>query len=256
VINEDGRQYLMATGEKFDIINSDLFIPFKSGAGSLYSREHFESVKNRLNPGGLFVLWLPAYQLTGFDFHVIGQTMLGAFDQVSIWRCDFAPFDEVVAFVGHPDGVPFPACDIDDSRIKKDFIQGGDHDSIAWTLNPQTALLYYCGNLTEARELFAGYPVNTDDKPVIEYMAPRHYRNVGKDQMPWFVGPYILKFIKDVQDICPPDKDPLLVNRTSANRRLPLAGSAYHETRLWARMGNSTESERNWHRFLKEWLGQ
>jgi len=256
VINEDGRQYLMATKENFDIINSDLFIPFHSGAGSLYSREHFESVKSRLKPGGLFVQWLPTYQLTSFDFHVIGRTMLETFDQVSIWRCDFAPFDEVVAFVGHPDGAPFPACNIDDSRIREEFIQRRNYETIAKTLNPQTALLYYCGNLTGARELFAGYPVNTDDKPVIEYMAPRHYRNVGKDQMPWFVGPYILKFIKDVQGICPPDRDPLLVHRSPANRRLPIAGSAYHETKLWAQIGNHAEAERNWALFVKEWLGR
>ena len=86
-------------------------------------------------------------------------------------------------------------------------------------LNPQTALVYYGGNVTASKELFADYPVNTDDKPVIEYMAPRRYRNQGTDKMPWFVGPYILKFIKDLQKACPPDQDPLLVNRTPANRR-------------------------------------
>ena len=65
------------------------------------------------------------------------------FDQVSFWRCDFAPFDEVVAFVGHVDGAPLAACDIDDSRIKRSFVEGNDHDDIYETLNPQTALLYY-----------------------------------------------------------------------------------------------------------------
>ncbi len=256
VLTEDGRHFLMATKEKFDLINSDLFVPYHSGAGSLYSHEHFEAVKQRLNPGGLFVQWLPTYQLTSFDFHVIGRTMLEVFDQVSVWRCDFAPFNEVIAFVGHPAGIPLAACSIDDSQIKKSFVSGNDHEFSAQTLNPQTALLYYAGNMTAAKEWFAGYPVNTDDRPVIEYMAPRSYRNQGEDEVPWFVGPYILKFIKDLQKNCPPDRDPLLVNRTPANRRLPLAGSAYHETKLWARMGNRAECERNWVSFLQEWLDQ
>ena len=133
---------------------------------------------------------------------------------------------------------------------------GNDHDDIHQTLNPQTALLYYGGNVTASKELFAGYPVNTDDKPVIEYMAPRYYRNKGKDETPWFMGPYILKFIKDLQENCPPDKDPLLVNRTPSNRRLPLAGSAYQEAKLWAQFGNDAQSERSWEQFLKEWLDQ
>ena len=76
VLIEDGRHHLMATREKFDLIDSDLFVPYRSGAGSLYSLEHFENVKHRLKPGGIFVQWLPAYQVTDFEFHVIGRTML------------------------------------------------------------------------------------------------------------------------------------------------------------------------------------
>ncbi len=254
VLTEDGRHYLMATQEKFDVIDADLFVPYRSGAGSLYTKEHFESVKDRLKSGGIFVQWLPAYQVTEFEFHVIGRTMLEVFDQVSIWRCDFAPFNEVVAFVGHQGGAPLAACDIDDSQTKKSFVYGNDHDEIYKTLNPQTALLCYGGNITASKELFSGYPVNTDDKPVIEYMAPRYYRNEGKDKMPWFVGPYLLKFIKDLQQACPPEKDPLLANRNSGNRRLPLAGSAYQETKLWAQVGNNAECERSWEQFIKEWL--
>lgn len=254
VLIEDGRHHLMATRESFDLIVSDLFIPYRSGAGSLYSLEHFENVKHRLKPGGIFVQWLPAYQVTDFEFHVIGRTMLGVFDQVSFWRSDFAPFDEVVAFVGHVDGAPLAACDIDDSKIKRAFAAGGAHEDIYETLNRQTALLYYCGNVTASKERFDGYPVNTDDKPLIEYMAPRHFRNKGKDETPWFVGPYIARFIKDLQKACPPDKDPLLVNRTPANRRLPSAGGAYHEARLWARFGNNAECERSWRRFINQWL--
>ena len=41
----------MATRERFDMVNADLFVPYRSGAGSLYSKEHFESVRDRLAPG-------------------------------------------------------------------------------------------------------------------------------------------------------------------------------------------------------------
>lgn len=256
VLAEDGRHYLMAAREKFDVIASDLFVPYRTCAGSLYSQEHFESAKRRLTPDGIFVQWLPVYQLTEFDFHVIGRTMLEVFDDVSLWRCDFAPFDEVVAFVGHMGGTPLAACDIDDSAIKRTFLEGNGRHDIHDTLNPQTALLYYCGNVTASKKIFDAYPVNRDDKPVIEYMAPRHYRNKGQDQTPWFVGPYILKFIKDLQAACPPDKDPLLAKRLPANRRLPLAASAFQEARLWARFKNEEECQRNWQLFAREWTDQ
>lgn len=256
VLVEDGRHYLMATKEKFDVIDADLFVPYRSGAGSLYTKEHFQSVKDRLKADGIFVQWLPAYQVTEFEFHVIGRTMLEVFDQVSLWRCDFAPFNEVVAFVGHKGGKPLSPCAIDDLETKARFAAGGGRDDIYGTLNPQTALVYYAGNLTASKSVFATYPVNTDDKPVIEYLAPRQYRDKGEKETPWFVGPYLLRFIKDVQEACPPDKDPLLAKRNTANRRLPLAGSAYQETLLWARFGNNSEAQKSWENFIRQWLDQ
>lgn len=254
VLAEDGRHYLMATRERFDIINADLFVPYRSGAGSLYTLEHFRSVRERLKPDGIFVQWLPTYQLTEFQFHVIGRTMLEVFDQVSLWRCDFAPLDEVVALVGHKGGTPLAAFDLDDAQVKRAFLEANGGMDIHQTLNPQTALLYYCGNVTASRERFAGYPLNTDDRPVIEYQGPREYRNQGEEETPWFIGPRILAWIKELQEACPPEEDPLLIHRSPANRRLPLAGSAFHETMMWGRFGNEEQSERSWRRFVKEWL--
>lgn len=256
VLVEDGRHYLMATQEKFDIIDADLFVPYRSGAGNLYTKEHFECVHDRLTDQGIFVQWLPAYQVTELEFHVIGRTMLEVFDQVSLWRCDFALFDEVVAFVGHKKGAPLPHADVDDSQVKMDFLRSNGQASMYSTLNPQTALVYYCGNVTASKDLFMSYPINTDDKPVIEYMAPRQYRNAGDEEVPWFVGPYLLKFIKDLQVACPPDEDPLLVNRTAENRRLPLAGSSYYETLLWARFNNSEQAQKSWRGFVNDWLNR
>jgi len=254
VLVEDGRHYLMATDEAFDLIVGDLFLPYRSSSGSLYTREHFESVKERLNPEGLFVQWLPAYQVTEFEFHVIGRTMLEVFDQVSLLRADFVPFNEVVAFVGHKEGAPLPACELDATQAKMSFLTGDAQGDIYKTLNPQTALVYYAGNIRASEALFNDYPINTDDKPVIQYMAPRQYRDKGEEQLPWFVGPYLLSFIKQVQETTPPAEDPLLIHRSASNKRLPLAGSAYHEANLWAKFENEEQLKLNWERFVEEWL--
>jgi len=256
VLIEDGRHHLMATDEKFDIINSDLFVPFRSGAGSLYTREHFESSRKRLKPGGVFVQWLPLYQLTENEFSVIAKTMIASFGQVSMWRHNFQPGDEVVALVGHQSGKPLPASDIDSAADKLFAVSGKDHRDIQrlnLPLDPQTILLFYCGNLTQARSLFEAYPENTDDRPVIEYMAPRTYRRATASKPLWFVGEPFSEFVDKVQAMCPPGKDPLLVNRTPANLRLPLAGSAYHRARIAEVKGEEEPTKRAWQEFVTEW---
>ena len=120
----------------------------------------------------------------------------------------------------------------------------------------QTILFFYCGNLTEAREIFKDYPVNTDDRPLIEYMSPRSYRADRESMTPWFVGPRIARFVERVQEICPPENDPLLVNRTPENRRLPLAGTAYYRARIWSLIGDEGESIEAWQTFVREYTNQ
>jgi spermidine synthase len=256
VLAEDGRHYLMATRERFDMINSDLFVPFRSGAGSLYSKEHFESVKERLKPGGVFFQWLPLYQVTEAELFVIARTMLEVFDQVSLWRSNFQPGEEVIAFAGHKDGTPLLASGLD-SRAEKSAAVAGkgyrDMDRLSLPFNAGTILLFYCGNVTGAKELFAGHPINTDDKPIIEYMAPRTYRNRKDAAMPWFVGPRLARLVDDIQKRCPPATDPLLAKRSPEERRLPVAGAAFHWLRIWGVIGDESECQQAWQRFVTEW---
>lgn len=259
ILIEDGRHFLMAAKEQFDMINADLFVPFRSGAGNLYTREHFRSVRKRLKPGGIFVQWVPLYQVTENEFCIIARTMLEEFDQVSLWRNNFQPGDEVVAFMGHTDLAPLPASEIDSRTDKLAAVEGKtyfDLRNLALPFNPKTILLFYCGNLTVARELFEDFPVNRDDKPLIEYMAPRTYRRKTDSPLPWFIGPRIATWVEKVQEICPPDADPLLVNRTAANRRLPVAGTAFHRARIFQVIGDEHACREAWQDFFKEWTGQ
>ncbi|MDP6524098.1 MAG: fused MFS/spermidine synthase [Kiritimatiellia bacterium] len=259
ILAEDGRHYLMATEDRFDMVNGDLFVPYRSGAGSLYSKEHFQSVKERLEPGGVFFQWLPLYQVTENEFSIIARTMLEVFDQVSLWRNNFQPGEEVVVLAGHGDDTPLPACAIDGSADKLTAIAGKNHrdlQQLSLPFNSQTILFFYCGNVTEARELFADYPVNSDDRPLIEYMAPRTYRNKTDAAVPWFVGPRIARLVEEIQRLCPPERDPLLVDRTDGNRRLPVAGAAFHRARLWEVIGDEEECRQSWQRFLTEWTDE
>lgn len=285
VLAEDGRHYLMASGESFDLINADLFVPFRSGAGSLYTLEHYQSVKQSLAPGGVFFQWLPMYQLTENEFKIITRTMLEAFDHVSMWRNNFQPYSEVLALAGHKAGTPLPACDIDSAGNKQLAVQGkgfADVTRLGLPIDSQTVLFFYCGNVSVSADLFKDCPVNTDDRPLIEYLAPRTFREAGKEQTPWFVGMEVLNLVDELQRRCPPSEDPLLANRTAENKRLPLAGAAFHRAQMitavlwnirsergldnpvdWQRFRAQNKSVRDleaqgrrvWNQFVYQWLG-
>lgn len=50
----DAIRFVRATDTRYDLIVSDNFHPARSGSGAFYTVEHFEAVRERLAPGGLF----------------------------------------------------------------------------------------------------------------------------------------------------------------------------------------------------------
>lgn len=54
----DGRNFLLATTQKFDIIISEPSNPWQVGVCNLFTKEYFHCVKDRLTPDGVLSLWL------------------------------------------------------------------------------------------------------------------------------------------------------------------------------------------------------
>jgi spermidine synthase len=59
---DDARHFLVRTKETFDAITSDPLDPWVKGAAMLYTKEFFDLVKSRLNPGGAVTLFVQLYQ--------------------------------------------------------------------------------------------------------------------------------------------------------------------------------------------------
>jgi spermidine synthase len=258
VIVEDGRNHLMASGAKYAMINADLFLPYRRGTGNLYSREHFQNARERLKPGGVFVQWLPLYQISGREFGIIARTMISVFPQVSLWRGNFQPGAEIAALVGHADATPLAPSALDMEFEKRAAVEGATHHDIhhlRLPINEQTVLLFYGGNVGLAADLFAGYPLNTDDRPVIEFGTPRSLHRPESEGKPQFLQHRFADLVDRLQQRTPPDKDPLLVRRSPSNRKLPLAGSAFHRASISSVSGDDENRRLHWQGFLDHWIG-
>src|SRR5262249_24345427 len=164
----DGRRYLASGVERPDVVVSDLFIPWHASAGSLYAREMFESVARHLSSGGVFCQWLPLYQLTREEVHTIARTFLAVFPDVSLWRNDFYPDRPVVALIGR-----LAARPVDLDRIQERLAALPEWSRDPQLATPQGVAMLYLGDLAAAPDLVARGPLNTDDRPLIEFLAPR-----------------------------------------------------------------------------------
>ncbi len=76
--NNDARNALLLTDERYDIIVSQPSHPWLAGSAALFSREFFQLGRERLTPGGVFGQWLNLFQM---DTHTL-KAMLRSFYRV------------------------------------------------------------------------------------------------------------------------------------------------------------------------------
>jgi len=82
---DDARHFLLTTDQKFDAITSDPLDPWVKGAATLYTREFFELVKKRLNPGGVVTLFVQLYESNTAAVKSEIGTFFDAFPNAVIW---------------------------------------------------------------------------------------------------------------------------------------------------------------------------
>lgn len=85
LIVDDARHFLSMTTRTYDVIVSDLFVPWESETGYLYTVKQFIVARKHLRSGGLFCQWLPLYQLGATDFEMIADSLRSVFPHVTLW---------------------------------------------------------------------------------------------------------------------------------------------------------------------------
>jgi spermidine synthase len=234
LVLDDGRRSLAASRDRFDVVVSDLFIPWHAGAGNLYSREMYDIVARRLAPGGLFCQWLPLYQLTREEFDIIVRTLLSVFPQVSLWRDDFYPNRPIVGLVGQFTPRPLDLGRLGD-RLRR--LPEWSRDSLF--ASPQGLIMLYAGDLGVVADLFAAAPLNSDDRPLIEFLAPRLTRISAAGDKDWFIGEALAAFYDTLDVRLAGVPDPILPtsDEVAAARRAGLA--LYHYALTSAQHNNA-----------------
>jgi len=165
----DGRVYLKSTKKHFDVVVADLFVPWHAGIGALYTREHFMAVRGHLKPGGIFVQWLPLYQMSEWDFGVLAATFSEVFPEASLWRGDFSSKAPILGLVGSIGPLNLDKTNLE-ARLKKLAEKNKAADPLLRSVSDFSLL--YGGDLKEVADWQSRFPVNTEDRPIIEFQSP------------------------------------------------------------------------------------
>jgi len=171
IVFDDARHYLLTTTEKFDIIASDPLDVFIKGTAALYSREYFEAVKEHLNPGGMFTLYVPLYETDEPTIRSELATFFYAFPNGTLWANLREGQGYDMVFMGQVEPLK-----IDLDEIQRRFTRP-DYAAVRQSLadieinSPYDLFSTYTGIGSDLQPWTQGALINTDKNLRLSYLA-------------------------------------------------------------------------------------
>jgi spermidine synthase len=179
LVMADGRNYLLQSKKKYDIIVQEPSDPWLSFSAALYSKEFFELTKSSLNENGLYVQWVPIFELSISDFK-------------SFYRTFNSVFPYVIAFANVKEDEPLPVrietseiiligsnqkIDFNREKIRKNFdtlpkIAKEYLNAIKLSSSDQILHLFLFTD-EEMKGYGTGAPLITDDNPKLEFSTAK-----------------------------------------------------------------------------------
>ncbi|HUL31949.1 MAG TPA: fused MFS/spermidine synthase, partial [Thermodesulfobacteriota bacterium] len=170
----DGRTWLMAMPETYDIITSEPSHPWQTGNANLFTVDFFRLAAKRLKRGGVFCQWLPIYQMEKEHFQLLVSSFKKVFPHVHIWMAN-----SDALLIGSSEDLPHISL--------AEFQKRMTMPKIAKRLakmevnTPEDLLSFFYLDSPAVDKLIEGTTgENSDDDPVLEFSAPKYLLTLGK----------------------------------------------------------------------------
>ena len=158
----DGRQELMRSDERYDVITLEPPPPSANGVANLYSTEFYQLAKRRLAPKGLFAQWLPIATQNEEETRSLVRSFLDAFPYATLWSTEL----HEMLLVGSESPIRLDAKTIV-SRFAGDDVTASL--KAVGVTSPAAALATWMMGREGLEAFTAGEKPVTDDRPRIEY---------------------------------------------------------------------------------------
>jgi spermidine synthase len=163
---DDGKNFFRLSRETFDVIESHPNFPSLSGSGALYSKDFLEQCKAHLAPGGIMCHWSPLWRTRPEEWKSMVGTFTDVFPHVRLFNAGLTTI-----LLGRVE--PFPPVDLAELRARYDSPRVGNSLREVGVRGPLELLSFYQMDETETRPMTEGAVRSTDDRPTIEFEAPR-----------------------------------------------------------------------------------
>lgn len=175
----DGREVMLTARQKYDVVVSEPSNPYRAGVAGLFTREYYQSIDQRLAPGGIFLQWVQTYEIDDRTIQIVYRTLGSVFENIESWETEAG--DLLLAASHQP--VRYNA-----EALRTRLAQEPFRSALlaAWRADGlEDFFSHYVGNETLAQamqHLFPG-PLNTDDRTLMEFAVARRSGRTDGFQM-------------------------------------------------------------------------
>ena len=166
IILEDGRNYLQGTRKKYDLIISQPSNPWVQGVASLFTDEFYQIIKNRLNPGGIFVQWIQTYETSKEVYYSLIKTLHHNFPYILLFEASTA---DVILVASLEEQILNPQClsaVLKNKSIQRRLRRLGMNSAVA-------ILRKYFDRVTPEQRFNPEIKLHTDNNLFVQYKAPK-----------------------------------------------------------------------------------
>ena len=170
LFNNDIFAFLKFNSSTYDLISSDGKLGTLDNANTtMLSADYYEQCKKRLNPGGLFIQWIPLITPSSC-FKVILQTLKKSFSHVSLFY--FYPSDVFMIASDTPIVLDLQKMQ---RTMQKEYV---NRDVSALGFNKASEIMCsYIGNYEKQNDEFR---INTMDQPLLEFWFYRDWKKADE----------------------------------------------------------------------------
>ena len=233
IVFNDGRNFLLTTDERYDVITADPIHPWSQGAAYLYTDEYYSLAASRLRPGGVMCQWLPIYELSSLDLQSVVKTFGNNFRYVYIWLTDY---DAELIGSNEPINID---TDTLQQRIEASPEVLADLRKV--DMGSAAEFLSYCVMGPKASLAYGkDAPLNTDNNLYLEFSAPQ---SKGKWRL---VAANIASLASHREDISPYLEGPSLASALGTDKAsMSRAIEFYDKAHRMHYLGQDSTSEYN-----------
>jgi spermidine synthase len=166
MIVNDGRNFLSATSQRYDVIISEPSNIWLAGIANLFSSDFYRICKQHLNPDGYMCQWSHIYYMSIDDIKTVIGTFRSAFPHTTVW---FSTVGDIL-MIGS-----LKEFNIDYLQLAKNYnIRPVWEDMQKLNiLEPLALLSCYLMDEDGVTRFTAGAKINSDNHPILEFSVPK-----------------------------------------------------------------------------------